>query len=119
MSAIGASLFSLLLAVGGLLMGAASCTAKSERDPIVNGPVAGPTSTARPLVVESPENGPRSSSEPDVPFDGGKPEALGTAQPDPKATTSGKTVSDNSVGAGFDIYRELWAGSQQCAEEKP
>lgn len=88
------------------------CTNPPERVELPTGPVASPTST-----VDS--DGATGTASPDpqpegplVPFDGGRPEDLGTV---PNEAREGSPVS----GPVADIYQELTGASRVCMEEKP
>lgn len=96
----------------GLLLAQLACTNRFGREPITDRPVAGATSTPLPLATESQEPGPRSSSEPDVPFDGARPEALAVTTPSAPTPTPTARVTGSSVV--FDVYRELLQGSLVC-----
>lgn len=77
-------------------------------------PVASPTSTQDPQFG----SGEQEASEPDVPFDGGRPEALGVPSPSTGAPVS--PASPTSSGEAqildrtADIYSELIGQSLSC-----
>ncbi|MEN9809699.1 MAG: hypothetical protein RLZZ488_1266 [Pseudomonadota bacterium] len=91
-----------------------ACTAPKERETIVSPPVAGPTSTPTQDTPSPADSGSPAVNQPDVPFDGGQPEAVGTALP----PAVGEPGLPSSAGASFDIYAELWKGAVVCAEDK-
>ena len=95
------------------------CTNKQDREPVTEQPVAAPTSTIQPSIGNDPEPGVSPVGGPDVPFDGGKPEALGTALP--TSTTNPASVAPPMPREGivFNIYSELLKGSLSCDEVKP
>ena len=100
----------------GLMVG---CTAPKERETIVSPPVAGPTSTPIQDTPSTADSGSPVVDEPDVPFDGGQPEAIGTARPSASGVPVQSPTAGTSTGAPFDIYAELWKGALVCAEDKP
>jgi len=93
------------------------CTQKTDRQPMDEGPVASPTTTATPQA---------SASGPEVPFDGGRPEDLqpmNTPQEMPQVhpedhmadhvSTERPSKTENPT---FNIYEELLKGTLSCAE---
>jgi hypothetical protein len=98
---------------------AAGCTSKKVPNASGTAPVATPTSTP-----EQQQNQ-MTGSGPDVPFDGGRPEALGTALPQIEANRAGGSVpadpkadsSKDSPSPLFDVYGMLTGSSAVCEEE--
>jgi hypothetical protein len=97
-----------MVAVG---MHMAACTPTATRVEIPVAPVASPTSTQAPLQGSELERGPRSEAEPDIPFDGGRPEVL-VVPPSPQ------TEGQESSARKQDIYSELLGQTLSCEESK-
>lgn len=108
-----------------ILAGALGCTLKSNTPAPDKVPVATPTSKVPSVDSDQPRDG----QSPDVPFDGSKPEALGTALPQTEATksTNSSTATpaadphkDASPSAQqtFDVYSVLFGSSLGCEGEK-
>lgn len=94
------------------------CTAKKERESIAPPPVAGPTSTPSQDTPSTAVSDSPATNQPDVPFDGGQPEALGTARPSNAGELIQTPAAVSARGLEFDIYVELWRGTLVCAEDK-
>jgi|GEM_PF-3165744 len=135
------AIFKRVVQVGWVaLMVGVGCTRKSDPVPVPAGAGGSPTSTPAPGSDLDEGKGQRGEAPPDIPFDGGKPEALGipTPQksnpdspsgtapaPQPNSGTAdgtSPTATDSSSpgGAGKirDIYTQLLSGSLSCAEDK-
>jgi hypothetical protein len=115
MSANDASFISTFLVCALLTFVPLGCTNKQGREPVVEQPVASPTSTIQPSLGNEPEPGASPVGGADVPFDGSKPEALGTALPGVSSTPS----SAQREGIVFNVYSELLKSSLTCEEAKP
>ncbi len=127
MSAVGACRIPILSAVVWLSMACTGCTAKQPREVSEPTPVAAPTSTVSPDGAQTPEAGQPSSSAADVPFDGARPEALGTALPAHAARETAVPASptpdlrrpaDGLATGYFDVYATLLGGSLVCTGEQ-
>lgn len=100
-----------LWAMLAVAMHIAACTRAATRVEIPVAPVASPTSTQAPLQGSELERGPRSEAEPDIPFDGGRPEGLVVP---PLPQTEGLESSLRRK----DIYSELLGQTLSCQESK-
>ncbi|MEY4063805.1 MAG: hypothetical protein RIR26_13 [Pseudomonadota bacterium] len=96
-----------------VLLPFSGCTKEAARVELPSGPVASPTSTEIPLVTDGSElPAPEVPSGPAIPFDGGRPEDLGSV---PVVPAAGQQTAKPDGG----IYFELTGARRLCAGEKP
>lgn len=118
MSAINANFIHAFCGCALLVVASVACINKQEREAVVEQPVASPTSTRPTGTGDNLEPGTANSGESDVPFDGGRPEALGTAIPGNSPSTGSGQSAAPLESAVFNIYGELLKGSLSCEEVK-
>jgi hypothetical protein len=95
----------------------AACSLRSRRPDADRVPVAAPTLTP---PVQTPAGQPDGRSL-DVPFDGSKPEALGTAAPaNAEPQPAAEPLKESPAGSGkvFDVYAMLQGAAPACDGEK-
>jgi hypothetical protein len=90
----------------------ASCNRNTPAVDIPARPVASPTSAQSAGASRPAEQGPRAEAEPDVPFDGGRPERLVI----PPTTIPQESLQTKK---NFDIYSELLGQALTCEGSQP